>query len=286
MTYDVRAQNPYGTVSSSRLRGTRAGDGYELVGLDDNDSEIVARLSLTSWQPYQTDALSDCLRVARDLCNVVTVRNGNQLAFEPVEPPDVEALQGAKEPAGAGLRIGGSVSAVAIHMLDNDEVYRLDVGMRLAGDLDLRADLDTWRLAMLEEDGATRFIHYHRIYESEARSMLDNKPQLLNSDEIDACAESLVAALPQRLTREQRERVDKSVRGLLPRLRERSRPTVLAERLSARLEREITPAEIRRMEDARARYAHESTDREAKPGAEEQLIHDVALALLREVTKA
>jgi len=46
-------------------------------------------------------------------------------------------------------------------------------GFDLIEEIALRADLDTWRLAMLEEDGPTRLIHYHRIYEGEARGSVE-----------------------------------------------------------------------------------------------------------------
>lgn len=108
MTYDVQARSARGLATDSRMRGTVSGVGYELIGIEPEESlEVVARLSVTSWQPYEDDALADALRTARDLCNVLSVAYGNQLAFEPVRPPAVEALAGAKGqlPRGGGATI-------------------------------------------------------------------------------------------------------------------------------------------------------------------------------------
>ena len=117
MMYDVQARGPKGLVTKSRIRGTVTGDGYELVGLEEEDSpEVVARLAVTSWQPYENDALPDALRTARDLCNVLSVAFGNQLAFEPVTPPAVEKLDGGKGqlPAAGGASI--RIDSFGIHI--------------------------------------------------------------------------------------------------------------------------------------------------------------------------
>ncbi len=179
MMYDVQARGPKGLVTKSRIRGTVTGDGYELVGLEEEDSpEVVARLAVTSWQPYENDALPDALRTARDLCNVLSVAFGNQLAFEPVTPPAVEKLDGGKGqlPAAGGASI--RIDSFGIHIA-SAERYPLDAAREIHHDPALRADLDTWRLAMLESDGPTRLLHYFRIYEREARALMDSEPPLL-----------------------------------------------------------------------------------------------------------
>jgi len=176
VTYDVQARRPNGLTSDSRLSGTRSAGWFELVGLpDDDDSIVIARLSIKSWQPYEDDAQSDCLRAARDLCNVLSVKHNNQLAFEPVSP-EVERLSGAKDRSGGGgFGLSGSLRGVGIHSIENDH-YRLDVAARVHDDPALRADLDTWRQAMIEADGPTRLIHYFRIYEREAQAVVSTEP--------------------------------------------------------------------------------------------------------------
>lgn len=163
----------------------------------------------------------------------------------------------------------------------------LEVAERVDSDTDLRADLDTWRLAELESDGPTRLIHYFRIYDREARAVMRAEPQLLTDEETKASMEALVAALPERLTAEQRDRLRSAIGDRLSRVRRRSRPAVLAERLTKLLSREITPSDIARIDKARGRYAHNPTERETEPeGDDERLLRDSAAALLREALGA
>jgi hypothetical protein len=287
MTYDVQAHSAGGLRDDSRLRGTVSGDGYELVGVEREESlEVFARLSVTSWQPYQNDALPDALRTARDLCNVLSVAYGNQLAFEPITPPNVESLGGAKAqlPTGGGISI--HVSGHSIHIA-SAERYPLDAAGGIHEDAALRADLDTWRLAMLESDGPTRLLHYFRIYERQANAFMDADPRLLTPDEIAGCTTAAAAQLPDRLSRSQRERVENTVRDAFSRVRTRSRGEILAEALSHALGREVTASDVRRIDKARGRYAHEGSELDTRPpDQDEQFPQDTARALLRRAIDA
>ncbi len=289
MTYDVQARGARGPDASTRLRGTRSSDWFEIVCLPDDGSPVVAQLSVITAQPYRVDAEPECLRKAIDLCHVLTVANGNWVVFEPIAPPRVEELEGAKQPAAGGTAIGlsASLTAVSIHGIENDR-YSLDAATRLRDDADLRADLDTWRLAMTEDDGPTRLIHYFRIYEREADAVMAAEPQLLTAEEIGAVAKATLNALPERLLPEQRDRVVQAVKSALVRVRKRSRPSVLSERLTDLLSAggaepvEVTPKDISAMDQARGRYAHRSAERDAQPAPEaEHRLRESALALLR-----
>jgi hypothetical protein len=287
LTYDLEARSAKGLETDSRLSGTVSGDGYELVGVDREESlEVFARLSVTSWQPYEDDALRDALRHARDLCNVLSVAFGNQLAFEPLVPPAVDALEGAK---GRLPRAGGptiSVESFGIHMAGADR-FPLDAAADIHGDPAIRADLDTWRLAMLESDGPTRLLHYFRIYEREARALMESEPMLLGQDEIASCAVAVVGDLPEGLSDTQRQRVEQSIKNALNRVRTRSRGEVLAEALSQALGREVTADEVGRIDQTRGRYAHEGVEMDTQPSPQdEQLLHDVARTLLRRAIDA
>jgi hypothetical protein len=99
-----------------------------------------------------------------------------------------------------------------------------------------------------------------------------------------------VAALPERLESDQRQRIQQTVKSALPRVRERSRAAVLAERLSE-LPRtgcqepiEITPKEMSEMDQALGIHAR-SAERDAQPVQEAQEAQEQpresALALLR-----
>lgn len=287
MTYDVQARSAGGLSDNSRMRGTVSGDGYELVGLEREESlEVFARLTVTSWQPYEDDALPEALRSARDLCNVLSVAFGNHLAFEPVTPPEVEAIEGAKGqlPRGGGITLHADV--IAIHTA-SAERYPLDAADEIHEDPGLRADLDTWRLAMLESDGPTRVLHYFRIYDREARSLINSEPALLTPDKIAACTAAALERLPERLSNTQRERVENAIRSALSRVRTRSRGEVLAGALSQALGREVTASAIGRIDKARGRYAHEGAELDTQPpDQDEQLLHDVARALLRRAIDA
>jgi hypothetical protein len=289
MTYDVQARGARGPDASTRLRGTRSSDWFEIVCLPDDGSPVVAQLSVITAQPYRVDAEPECLRKAIDLCHVLTVANGNSVVFEPMAPPRVEELEGAKQPAvgGTGIGLSASLTAVSIHGIENDR-YNLKAATRLRDDADLRADLDTWRLAMTEDDGPTRLIHYFRIYEREANAVMAAEPQLLTAEEIDAAAKATLNALPERLLPEQRDRVVQTVKSALMRVRKRSRPEALSERLTALLSDgreepvEVTPKDISAMDQARGRYAHWSAERDIQPAPQaEQRLRESALALLR-----
>jgi hypothetical protein len=288
ITYDVQARGARGPDASTRLSGTRSGDWFEIVCLPDDGSPVVAKLSVITAQPYRVDAEPECLRKAIDLCHILTVANGNWVVFEPITPPEVEALEGAKQPtAGTGIGLSASMSSVSTHGIENDR-YNLEAAARLRDDADLRADLDTWRLAMTEDDAPTRLIHYFRIYEREANAVIAAEPQLLTGEEIDAAAKAVLDALPERLASTQRDRVEQTVKSALARVRERSRPEVLSDRLTDLLSAgraepvEVTPKEVSAMDQARGRYAHRSAERDAQPAPQaEQRLRDSALALLR-----
>lgn len=288
MSYDVQARGADGPIADTRLSGARTSDWFEIVCLPDDESPIVAHLSVTTAQPYRIDAEQDCLRKATDLCHVLTVANGNQNIFEPITPPDVQELEGAKHPvAGAGIAFSGSLIGVSIHGIENDR-YNLEASTRIRNDADLRADLDTWRLANTEDDAPTRLIHYFRIYEREANGIMATEPQLLSAEEIDAAARATMCALPDRLSSQERDRVGQTIKSALARVRTRSRGMVMSERLTALLSAgrtepvEITPKEISGMDAARGRYAHRSAERDAQPTPQaEQRLRESALALLR-----
>lgn len=287
MTYDVRAYGPTGLRDDSRLRGTVTGDGYELVGVEREESlEVFARLTITSWQPYEDDAIPDALRMARDLCNVLSVAYGNQIAFEPTPPASVEALDGAKGrlPVGGGITM--RVSAHAIHV-PSAQRYPLDAAAAIHEDPPLRADLDTWRLAMREPDGPTRLLHYFRIYEREARSLMEAEPALLRIAELESCASAVAERLPGRLSKAQRERVNQTIMSALSRLRTRSRGNVLADAVGQALGSELTASDVRRIDKARGRYAHEGAQRDTQPPSrDEELLERIGRVLLRRAIDA
>jgi hypothetical protein len=288
MTYDVQARGANGPSADTRLSGTRSSDWFEIVCTPESDSPVVGKLSVITAQPYRADAEPDCLHKAIDLCHVLTVANGNWVAFEPITPPEIEQLEGAKLPtAGTGIGVTASLHAISTHGIENAR-YNLDAAARLRDDADLRADLDTWRLAMTEDDAPTRLIHYYRIYEREARALVAHEPQLLTSEEIDAAAKAVLASLPDHLTAEQRDRVKQTIKSALPRVRKRSRPEVLSERLTDLLSTdsaepvEVTPKEVSAMDQARGRYAHRSAERDAQPAPQaDQRLRESTLALLR-----
>jgi hypothetical protein len=269
------------------MRGTVSGAGYTLIGVEREESlDVFARLDVTSWQPYEDDALPDALRTARDLCNVLSVAYGNQLAFEPVRPPEVKALEGAKGrlPRGGGATI--HLEAHGIHIA-SAERYPLDAAGKIHADPTLRADLDTWRLAMLESDGPTRLLHYFRIYEREARALMESEPAVMGSEEIALCAAAVVKGLPERLSDTQCQRAEQAIKNALNRVRTRSRSEILAEALSRALGHEVTADDVGRIDRARGRYAHEGVEMGTQPSEQdEQLLHDVARALLRRAIDA
>jgi hypothetical protein len=287
-TYDVQARGASGPSADTRLSGTRSSDWFEIICTPEGSSPVVGSLSVITAQPYRADAEPDCLRKAIDLCYVLTVANGNWVVFEPVIPPQVEQLEGAKQPAaGTGIALSASLHVVSTHGIENDR-YNLEASTRIPGDADLRADLDTWRLANTENDAPTRLIHYFRIYEREAHAIMAAEPQLLSADEIDDAAMATINALPDRLSSEERDRVGQTVKSALARVRTRSRGAVLSERLTALLSAgpaepvEVTAKEIAEMDQARGRYAHRSAERDAQPAPQaEQRLRESALALLR-----
>jgi hypothetical protein len=288
MTYDVQARGANGPSADTRLSGTRSSDWFEIVCTPEGNSPVVGRLSVITAQPYRADAEPDCLRKAIDLCHVLTVANGNWVVFEPVTPPEIEQLEGAKQPvAGTGIGLSASLHTASTHGIENDR-YNLEASTRIRDDVDLCADLDTWRLANTEDDAPTRLIHYFRIYEREANAIMAAEQQLLSADEIDAAATATMNALPDLLTSEERDRVGQTVKSALARVRTRSRGAVLSERLSALLSAgrvepvEITTKEITEIDRARGRYAHRSAERDAQPAPRaEQRLRESALALLR-----
>jgi hypothetical protein len=278
MTYDVQARGANGPSADTRLSGTRSSDWFEIVCTPEGNSPVVGRLSVITAQPYRADAEPDCLRKAIDLCHVLTVANGNWVVFEPVTPPEIEQLEGAKQPAaGIGIGVTASLHAVSTHGIENAR-YNLEASTRIRADADLRADLDTWRLANTEDDAPTRLIHYFRN-EREANAIMVAEPQLLSADEIDTAATVTMNALPDRLYSEERDRVGQTVKSALARVRTRSRGAVLSERLTALLSAgraepvEVTTKEITEIDKARGRYAHRSAERDAQPApqAEQRL---------------
>jgi hypothetical protein len=288
MTYDVQARGANGPSTDTRLSGTRTSNWFEIVCTPNDDSPIIGKLSVITAQPYRADAEPDCLRKAIDLCHVLTVANGNWVVFEPVTPPDIEQLEGAKQPsASSGVGISTSLHTVSTHGIENDR-YNLEASTRIRDDADLRADLDTWRLANTEDDAPTRLIHYFRIYEREANAIMAAEPQLLSAEETDAAAKAAVNALSDRLSSEERARVGQTVKSALARVRTRSRGAVLSERLTALLSAsqpepvEVTSKDIAELDKARGRYAHQSAERDAQPAPQaEQRLRESALALLR-----
>ena len=64
LTYDVQARGARSLDTTTRLMGTRRSDWFEIDTFPDDDSPIVARLSVTTAQPYLADAEPDCLRKA------------------------------------------------------------------------------------------------------------------------------------------------------------------------------------------------------------------------------
>ncbi len=288
VTFDLQARTAAGINQHQGLSGEARSDHLVLVGLTTPgggvtvEDGVIGRLTTTSYQPYQADAVPDALRTARDACNVLSIAFGQVTVLEPVETPTtVERLGGAKDvPPGlrASLRMSGTLSiATGADYFVRD----LAAAERVDEEPALRADLDTWRLAMLESDEPTRVIHFFRIYEREAQAIIDEEPQLLQAAELSECVRALSAILPSHLEKDERERVESTIRNALQRVRKRSRPAVLAEELTERLGRPVTTAQVSALDKARGRYAHRSTELGTDAeGAD--LLRDLARALLTE----
>ncbi len=284
VTYGVQLCDPAGFVTAYSFQGSCSTEHLEFAGDSDPDSEFVARVTVVSAHPYRVDAEPECLRAARDVCNIQSIARGEGRMFEPVGPPiAVERLEGAKDmPAGAGGGDSATLHAV-VSVSTEDDLHRLEAAERAGEDPSLRADLDTYRLATLETDGPARFIHFHRIFDQEADALLEAEPLLLTEEEIEHCVTALGNALPDRLTSEERARLETTARNQLGKVRERSRPRVLAEGLSNMLGREVSTREVGDLTSTRGKYAHGSTEMETKPGEdEEHLVRDAAVALLKQ----
>jgi hypothetical protein len=80
--FALRLRDPSGFVTVYRFDGSCTSEQFEFVGNAGDDSDIVAHVKVTSWHPYEVDALPDCLRAARDLCNVMSIAIGQFGTFE------------------------------------------------------------------------------------------------------------------------------------------------------------------------------------------------------------
>jgi hypothetical protein len=202
---------------------------FELHESSGEDPYVAGHLAVTSAQPYENNARVDCLRAARDLCNILSITAGGSMPFEPVGP---QARASDRRQGRARRREHRNVGlGHNQHEPQARRPRRLPAARGGAGrgEPSLRADLDTWRQATLESDGPARFITYYRIYEAEAAALLAEEPRLLSDDPVERC----LHALPDGLGRDERERLQNSVGDALRKVRARSRPQVLAETVGA-----------------------------------------------------
>lgn len=290
-TFDLRrirtqlGQEP-DVLTNVGLSGVCRTKNFELVGVKSpGEDAVVGRLAVTSYQPYAVDALADALRIAHDVGNALGVLFSDASVFGVArDSHEVERLEGAKDPdpqSGAGLRLGASLTLRTARGIDQC-TPELEAAERVEENTALRADLDTWRLAVLEGDDPTRLIHYYRVYERERGRVLEQEPRLLTSVEIDEIARAFEGALPDRLDHADRERLLSMIRGRLGDVPKRSGPQVLSELLSNTLGREIKPAEVREIDMTRGKFAHNSvTMGEKLTGKPESLLGEAVVALLR-----
>jgi hypothetical protein len=282
VTFKLRLLGRGSRIDPSGFRDSVATTHFELRAEVDREARTVASLAVTSMHPYRADALTQCLRAARDACGLVSLRLGEGRVLEVFGTPKVERLEGAKDPGASGISITSS-AAVSTSWSLKPHREALEAAEEIEGDSDLRADLDTYRLATLEEDQPTRLIHLWRILDRHANAQMASEPPLLEADEQRGCVEALLTGLPERLDGSERERVAATVRNAIGRVRARPRPEVLSERFSGLTATTVTSCQVRELASVRGRHAHGTSERgSTSEGELESLLLTLVKATLTE----
>lgn len=93
VSYGVQRLGPLGIDGHHGMSGDVASEHLRLVGLTVPGEGItiedgaVGRLTVTSWQPYEMDALPDALRTAPDTCHTLSFAFGQTSVLDPIETP-------------------------------------------------------------------------------------------------------------------------------------------------------------------------------------------------------
>jgi hypothetical protein len=228
VTYLLRGYDTNGQLASWRWEGRIENERYLLTAPIEGDPEqVLGRVTVTSWQPYRRDALGDAARAVLDACVVAGAMIGG-LFVKPDKPPvEVESLQGARSHGGIG--ISDSVSFAVTQHLDGRDHF-LNAIEKVQGDPVLRADLDTFQVAISQENKASSTIHMFRIYERHAQAILETQPLLLTEKGVrDAAAKELIASLGEALDENDLARLRQATMNALGRVRIKSRLDVLHE---------------------------------------------------------
>jgi hypothetical protein len=228
VTYLLRGYDTNGQLASWRWKGSIENERYLLAAPVEGDPEqLLGRVTVTSWQPYRRDALEDTNRAVLDACVVAGAMIGG-LFVKPDNPPvEVESLQGAKSHDGIG--ISDSVSFALTQHLDGRDHF-LKAIQKVQGDPVLRADLDTFQVAISQENKASSTIHLFRIYERHAQAILEDQPLLLRDKGVrEVAAKELIASLGNTLEEDESTRLQQTIMNALGRVRIRSRLDVLHE---------------------------------------------------------
>lgn len=263
VTYGIRLVGVEEDVLTKvKWRGEMSNDRFQLR--ESEDETTVGELTVVSSQPYRDDAFVECGRFAQDFCSMFAV--DRHRPFSADDPPlRVEQLDGAKSDShGGGTRITVSGSA-SLEM-------RLGAGKDLPAlasavgrSAELRADCDTFALAVGEADEPTRLVTLFRLYDSLAARAMEQEPRLLSDDEIATMTEAALGSidLPNMEDAATADRILNAIRNALARLRSSSRPELLRKHLQER-GHDVDIAALRQIDKERGKHAHTAAVAETK----------------------
>lgn len=283
VTYLLQGYDANGMLTSWRWDGAIENERYRLSAPEEADpAEVMGRVSVTSWQPYKKDALADADRAVLDVCVVAGAMIGG-LFVKPIKPAlETEALEGAKSLGSVGVSASASF-ALTQHLNERDHLLRAIETVQ--ADPVLRADLDTFQVAISQENKASSTIHLFRIYERHAQAVIDQQPLLmLEKAARDAAAQALVDVVQVNLEKTDRERIKQTVMNALGRVRERSRLDVLLEFINQLPGCEtISRQTLSRIDSRRGAIAHNPTvlDEETSDSEAEAALFQIVHTLLK-----
>lgn len=258
ITYLVEGYDADGQLASWRWKGHAKTDRYELSEPSEDAPGIaVGTVSVTSWQPYRSDAIADANRAVLDLCVVVGAAIGG-LSLTPVKPPlSIKELDGAKSQG--GLTLTDSASFALTQNLDGKDTWLKAVD-RLDEKPILRADLDTLLIAKNESDLAARTLNLYRIYDRYITTWMASQPQMFNDGgDRQAIAKAAVAALPD-LGAEERARLKQTLENAVARIRSKPRVEIILSNVTAvDALKDISKETLQKIENHRGRIAHNPT---------------------------
>lgn len=263
VTYGIRLAGVKGDVLTEvKWRGEMGNDRFQLR--ESEDEATVGELTVVSAQPYKDDALVECRRFAQDFCSMFAVDRYRRFAAD--DPPlRVKELGGAKSDShgrGARITVGGFASLE----------MRLGAGKDLPAlasavgrNAELRADCDTFALAVGETDEPTRLVTLFRLYDRLAAGAMQQEPRLLSDGEIATVIEAALAALDpaHQADPAAADRVSHTIRNALARPRSGSRPELLHKHLQER-GHDVDIAVLRRIDEERGKHAHTAAVAETK----------------------